>query len=536
MKHLKTIFLLAILSNFINIAKAQLSEGGIPVSFQEASQFVPEFVVMPPVNNSYEALLESKADFHKKLKFAKPFSLNITPKTDGQWLETTEGKIWLWAAYSPNAFSLNLIFENFNIPPKAKLFIYNEERTEILGAFTNENVNELGTLAVAPLRGDKIIVEYYEPNSADFNGNFTITQLAHDYIGVFRLLNQKDGQFGLSEDCQVDINCDLGDDHQVEKHSVCRIIISGMYLCSGALINNQRMDATPYFLTANHCVEDNQQAGQTVFYFNYESPSCDGVDGSTDQTLSGALMRATISNIDFALLEIIDEIPTYFYPYFAGWNATEDIEYEAFCIHHPMGDVKKISYTANQPATATWNGTEPLDPNTHWKINDWTFGATEGGSSGSPLFDINKRIIGDLTGGSSNCAAPYNDYFSKISSAWNNYPYEITSLKPWLDPDDTGILILNGFDPQNIGIQNSISENSFSVYPNPVNDVLEISSDVYAEDYTIKIFDITGKNVFDKSNNFSSVTIRTREFSEGIYFLQITTKQGNLCKKISVIH
>ena len=43
-------------------------------------------------------------------------------------------------------------------------------------------------------------------------------------------------------------------------------------------------------------------------------------------------------------------------------------------------------------------------------------GVTEGGSSGSPIFNQSKRIVGQLSGGSSTCNSPnYSDLYGKMS-------------------------------------------------------------------------------------------------------------------------
>ena len=71
----------------------------------------------------------------------------------------------------------------------------------------------------------------------------------------------------------------------------------------------------------------------------------------------------------------------------------------------------------------------------------------QGGSSGSPVFDSNGLIMGDLTGGyaSNSCENPSPAYYGKIWYSWDkNGTTNSTMLKPWLDPGDTGIEKLSG--------------------------------------------------------------------------------------------
>jgi PKD repeat protein len=71
---------------------------------------------------------------------------------------------------------------------------------------------------------------------------------------------------------------------------------------------------------------------------------------------------------------------------------------------------------------------------------------TEGGSSGSPIFNNSGRIVGDLTGGGSYCSTPTSpDLYGKFSYSWDqNGSTAAERLKDWLDPDNTGITTLDG--------------------------------------------------------------------------------------------
>ncbi len=145
----------------------------------------------------------------------------------------------------------------------------------------------------------------------------TISSISHDYINLFNFLSE-DNIAGNILDCHNDINCDVGDPWQIEKNAVARIVLDGNALCTGALVNNTLSDRIPYFLTADHCIDNNAEANRSVFYFNYESPECDGGDGQTNHIVSGAQRRAFNGNSDFSLLELSSRVPTSFQPFFAG--------------------------------------------------------------------------------------------------------------------------------------------------------------------------------------------------------------------------
>ena len=243
---------------------------------------------------------------------------------------------------------------------------------------------------------------------------------------------------------------------QVEKRAVCHITYDG-FIASGTLMNNTKKDGKPYILTAHHVISEEAIAEEAIFYFNYESESCDGTTGTKSQSISGSNLRATTNHLDFSLLEMSSIPPSIYQAYYAGWDRSGEVPSQTVCIHHPSGDVKKISMDHDVPLTASYTDSDyTFDTNTHWHIENWELGTTEGGSSGSPLFDMNHRVVGDLTGGDANCFNSVNDYFAKFSSSWDTYPAKENQLKYWLDPENTEVLLLDGYSPS-IQVDKSIT-------------------------------------------------------------------------------
>ena len=239
--------------------------------------------------------------------------------------------------------------------------------------------------------------------------------------------------------------------------------------CTGSLINNTSQDCKPYFLTALHCGVGATAANMTQwkFYFKYEAPSC--TNPSTAGTLDDYFITGCIriadsgdnggdSGSDFLLVKlgsstneatIINNLKSAnFSAYWNGWNANTTATTGGVGIHHPAGDIKKISTFSGTSVSAAWNGNGLLS---HWR-QSWTsnsngHGVTEGGSSGSPLFNNSQGyIIGTLTGGSSSCNSPTSqDYYGKMSYHWtSNGTANNLRLKPWLDPTNSGVLTLAG--------------------------------------------------------------------------------------------
>ena len=156
-------------------------------------------------------------------------------------------------------------------------------------------------------------------------------------------------------------------------------------------------------------------------------------------------MLANNSGSDFALIELSANIPTAFNVYFSGWDNTDATNVtSAVGIHHPSGDVKKICFENNSPFHTTAAGAQV------WYINQWEQGVTEGGSSGSPLFNQNGHIIGQLYGGAAACSGSTNnglfDYYGRFGVSWDGANAS-SRLRDWLDPGNTGVTTVDGYGP-----------------------------------------------------------------------------------------
>ncbi|KAF9974735.1 hypothetical protein BGZ73_001818 [Actinomortierella ambigua] len=117
-----------------------------------------------------------------------------------------------------------------------------------------------------------------------------------------------------------------------------------------------------------------------------------------------------------------------------------------FGIHHPGGDIMKVSFVLNGSLPKTcWSDCGP-DQQYHWQIPHWDRGTTEPGSSGSPLFDADKRIVGQLHGGTASC---YNtkgyDVYGGLHASFRVPPRPKDRLSTYLDPEQTGTMFMDGY-------------------------------------------------------------------------------------------
>ncbi len=442
---------------------AQINEGGTPLGYNQpiGSVAIP-FEIMSAVNVDSLKADDAIRDTWKDVpyRFGSNHFVHFNPDNSGIWTKSPNGdNIWQLGIECPNALSINIAFDQYKVPHGARLYIYRTDRTQLIGAFTDRNNQSDNELGCDLMRGSSIIVEYDEPANVAFHGQLDIFRITHGYRDVIGLALKSYGQSGS---CQNNSICAAN--WQLEKRCVACIVSGGSEICTGSLVNDVPNDGTPYFLTANHC--GSSGFGTWVFRFNWESPNCTpSSNGPTTQSVSGAVQRAVNANSDFDLLELNTVPPSNYNVYYAGWNNQAIIADSATCIHHPSGDIKKISFANNQTQDAGMvdEGNGPADC---WRVGQWTNGCTEPGSSGSPLFDQNHRVIGQLYGGPSACGvapASMYDVYGKFSTSWAYGPTPATRLKEWLDPGNTGALTNNGFDPNapaltlDAGILNIIS-------------------------------------------------------------------------------
>lgn len=446
MKHIFSFLVAIILSTTTLMTYGQISQGGTPLSFQNPSVVKHALIVeqMPAIDINRLMAEDSLNDQYKDVpwRFGENLYVNYNLSNSGSWDALPNGdQLWRLGIHCQGAYSINLTFDNYLLPPGAKLFVYNADKSMVIGAFTDFNNQADHVFATTLVKGQEIVIEYYEPANPLFHGELNLYRVTHGYRDAYGYAKN----FGTSGSCENNVFCPESAGWEDQINSVCMLVSGGSGFCTGALVNNTAEDGIPYILTANHCYSD---PSSWVFWFNWQSPTCTNPSSSPPyNSMSGATLKAKNAPSDFCLVQINTTPPASYGVFYAGWNREDVAATSGAGIHHPDGDIKKISYS-NQPFTSdTWSGTPP---DSHWKVM-WDDGVTEPGSSGSPMFDQNHRVVGQLHGGPSSCTATDKwDFYGKFSMSWEYGTTPATRLKDWLDPSNTSGNTLNGYDPNAI--------------------------------------------------------------------------------------
>ena len=472
------------------------SQENIPViSKQIFDKNIPLTIISAPEMNAIhtEDILRDKNGVLYRIGVNRP--ANISLNNTGIWKTLPNGdRQWQMHIKSPGAEAISFLFEVFKIYGGTTLNIQDITGKPLHNTLTSKDVESHFMQNAALCFGDEMIMTIYEPAYTKSSEIF-IDRIIYNYRATGNPNAQKINE---SDACEINVNCSpVGNNWQDEKRGVARIYVvdgGGAGWCTGSVVNNTALDCKPLFLTALHCGVSATAGNmnQWKFYFRYEALTCTNpsVAGTLDDYFITGCVRMADANdaggdtgSDFLLVQmgtLANQAATIttmksanFNCYWNGWDANNTATTGGAGIHHPAGDIKKISTFNGTTVSTTWGGSVS---NTHWRLtwsaNSNGHGVTEGGSSGSPLFNNSSgRIIGTLTGGGSFCTALNSpDSYGKMSYHWtSNGTPNNERLKTYLDPGNTGLLVLNGSADPCTAVNPTAPVAQFSATPTTVN-------------------------------------------------------------------
>jgi lysyl endopeptidase len=429
-------------TNFNN-AEMMTSKGKFRKNFQAKS---PRIIPAKDI----KSLLEKEAT-EGNLGEAKPFKIAEAVKVDidivkeAAWIEEAGFAHGKYTIVANGAKSISANFDRFKLPKGTELYVYSANGEMITGPVTENENNERNFWGTWVYKGGSLTVDFKTPIETKSELKLHISSVAYGYKDIYR---SEVNNFGESSPCNINVLCPLGNGWENERNSVS-LILNGnsTALCSGALINNTCNLNIPYLLTANHCFEFNPDVANWKFTFQAWSPICDRLQqqNANGITFNGSTLRARNANSDFCLVELTQLPPANSGITFSGWSRNTVGIQNTTIIHHPAGDVMKISRDDQAPVFTTFLGSQ------EWQLV-LDQGATNGGSSGAPYYDQNHRIIAQHHGINQNnvdqCLNT-NKFGGRFDISWTGGGTNATRLSNWLDPNNTQALTT---DTRGIGI------------------------------------------------------------------------------------
>ncbi|MCK4658278.1 MAG: trypsin-like peptidase domain-containing protein [Phycisphaerae bacterium] len=360
---------------------------------------------------------------------------------DGQWHKLPGGD-WLWVVdvVAQGALGVRVHFAELDVPPKAHLYVYATDAPEkVKGPYDRRDMSDSRELWAPTAFGERIRIEYLLPAEAmvDRIGHrpFIIDRIQHIYLEPMVKLwaegnGSGDGRDDLS--CHNDVTCYPDWANVAAASAGIGYIGSDALFCCGTLLNCVAADGTPYFLTANHCIDSDADAESCEVYWFYETTSCNGSPpwlSSVPQTAVAQRLAygSTYSSSDYCLLLLEGSLPGGVV--FAGWtSAAVSNGTNCTSVHHPSGTFKRISF-----------GTK-ISSSAYLITVDWYDGPTWYGSSGGGLFlDSTQQLVGQLLGGNSECPGLGQDEYGAFSVTYPNIAGYLGSggADDDLEPNDT---------------------------------------------------------------------------------------------------
>ncbi len=364
-----------------------------------------------------------------------------------QWARVNGGYAAHWRVSSPQARALRVGIDPLVLPPRTELrFAGDDGAGTVYGPFAVSEIFAPGTTYWSPvLESETAIVEVFVPDG-DAPGEVVmgVTRVSHLFASPRDADVERAAKIGESQSCERDLICLSATNAALASvgKAVARMtfvdsVTGQSLLCTGTLLNPRSGTLTPYFYSANHCIGNQATATTLTTHWFYDRASCGtgGVGSSYVQVAGGATLLYANATSDVLFLRLNSSPPAG--AVYAGWDeATLAVNTATTAVHHPAGDVKKVSLGSFTRFSAYGGGVGSGTTHLFVMWNSTATGVTEGGSSGSGIFtavgspESEYRLRGGLHGGLSSCTATgaaLSDYYSRFDQA---YP----SIAQYLDP------------------------------------------------------------------------------------------------------
>jgi lysyl endopeptidase len=356
--------------------------------------------------------------------------------------EAQAGKVARLSVDSPGALAMRVGLQVADLPMGVELRFTGSDQTDVVlvkAAEIAAGRSPEGIYWSPVTEGSTQLIEIYVPEGASISADaIKIGSISHMFASPSAKFGQ--AKIGESDSCNVDAACSVPASTALanSRKAVAKMVFQAncdpfnptrlaSCLCTGTLINDVDLTTQiPYFYSANHCISSQTEASTLTTHWFHEYPTCTAgiasgsVATSTKQVTGGATLIYRDVNRDALLLRLNNPAPAG--AYFSGWDPNSMlptpntvVPIAVTGIHHPSGDVKKVS-------RGGMTGFTPISDfaNQTFLTVSWTTGTTEGGSSGSGLFTLTNNeyfLRGGLYGGLASCSN------SNMAAASGNYDY-----------------------------------------------------------------------------------------------------------------
>jgi V8-like Glu-specific endopeptidase len=343
------------------------------------------------------------------VRFARSPRFGDVTDRDGSFL-------WTGRVTAPGASGIRLHLLPFDLPESAELYVYAADG-QVFGPYTGRGPVDNGELWTNTVLGDEVRLQLSVSREDAARTRLVVAGIGYMGTGLPMAGNLCTDNAACVENAACWNVSAVSNAHD----AVASILFASggfYYICSGGLISDSNPSNLPYFLTANHCISKSGEASSMETYFDYESgsctrPNCTEPYNNTGDTVGSAIVAGNRTG-DYTLLQLSsapitkDGVVTYL-----GWTATPVANSNGahlYRLSHPSGAPQAYSQhdvDTSRPTCSSW-------PRGGWIYSEDIVGATEGGSSGSPVLNSSGQIVGQLSGG---CGFNVNDVCDAASNA-----------------------------------------------------------------------------------------------------------------------
>ena len=397
-------------------------------------------------------------------------------------------RVWAFALRSPQAQGIRLRFSAVRLAG-SEVTVYAPRGDRPFVSGPHDRTDPRGNLEIwtEALPGELVFVEV----AGETFPSMTIDQLVH-MDRVSQAVDETQ-DMPLVGACDRFIECfNSSEVNQTCRQATGRMGFNsggGSFVCTGTLLNDLDDETfVSYFLTANHCLSTQGEANTLTVTWFYEAGSCGGTDPGTAgfPSNTGATLLETASSNDFTFLRLDGDLPGGVG--FAGWTTSTDIPGDAHGIHHPAGNAKEGTlFSKGGYPIYCWGFLA-----SNYEFTDIQEGRTQGGSSGSGLFDLSGHLYGQLYGvccdplvGGTDCSGINCSNLGSSQDVYGEFEETYPEIDYWLELGGTVYV-----DSSASGSQNGTQSNPYDTVAEGVGLAWDgcrviIDSGSYSENLTI---------------------------------------------------